>query len=189
MRSDSSECDLTSTKLKPLSMLPRPSWYPHKSYAAESVLCTAGLRRLPQAVSWNHPRPAYGAGRGRHGAHVTTVSARTSRGLGHERGLVNQHHVGARGCSLCCSHDNDGFREWVMQWRLGPSAILSTLCCTRWSKARVKQCADDLRACLQMLVTYPINAMRNMAMLLARTELVYPLHIDFVVSGDLSDIV
>ena len=40
-----------------------------------------------------------------------------------------------------------------------------------------------------MLVTYPINAMRNMAMLLARTELVYPLDIDFVVSSDLSDIV
>ena len=40
-----------------------------------------------------------------------------------------------------------------------------------------------------MLVTYPINAMRNMAMLLARTELVYPLDIDFVVSSDLSDVV
>ena len=40
-----------------------------------------------------------------------------------------------------------------------------------------------------MLITYPINAMRNMAMLLARTELVYPLDIDFVVSSDLSEVV
>ena len=42
---------------------------------------------------------------------------------------------------------------------------------------------------LQMLVTYPINAMRNMAMLLARTELVFPMDIDFVPSRDFSDIV
>ena len=40
-----------------------------------------------------------------------------------------------------------------------------------------------------MLVTYPINAARNMAMLLARTELVFPMDIDFLISRDFSDIV
>ena len=40
-----------------------------------------------------------------------------------------------------------------------------------------------------MLATYPINAARNMAMLLARTELVFPLDIDFLLSRDFSDIV
>ena len=42
---------------------------------------------------------------------------------------------------------------------------------------------------LQMLATYPINAARNMAMLLARTELVFPLDIDLLPSKDFSDIV
>ena len=40
-----------------------------------------------------------------------------------------------------------------------------------------------------MLATYPINAARNMAMLLARTELVFPVDIDFLLSRDFSDIV
>ena len=41
----------------------------------------------------------------------------------------------------------------------------------------------------QMMATYPINAVRNMATLLARTELVLPLDADFLVSSDLNDIV
>ena len=40
-----------------------------------------------------------------------------------------------------------------------------------------------------MLATYPINAGRNMAMLLARTELVFPMDIDLLPSRDFSDIV
>ncbi len=40
-----------------------------------------------------------------------------------------------------------------------------------------------------MMATYPINAVRNMATLLARTELVLPLDADFLVSSDLNDIV
>ena len=42
---------------------------------------------------------------------------------------------------------------------------------------------------LQMMATHPINSMRNMAMLLARTELIMPLDVDLVLSRDLSDIV
>ncbi len=42
---------------------------------------------------------------------------------------------------------------------------------------------------VQMLATYPINAARNMAMLLARTELVFPMDIDLLPSRDFSDIV
>ena len=39
----------------------------------------------------------------------------------------------------------------------------------------------------QMMATYPINAMRNMATLLARTDLVLSLDLDFVVSREFND--
>ena len=40
-----------------------------------------------------------------------------------------------------------------------------------------------------MLATYPYNSVRNMAMLLTRTELIFPVDIDFLPSRDLSNVV
>jgi hypothetical protein len=40
----------------------------------------------------------------------------------------------------------------------------------------------------QMMATYPINAVRNMGTLLARTDLVVSLDLDFVVSREFSDV-
>ena len=42
---------------------------------------------------------------------------------------------------------------------------------------------------LQMTATHPINSVRNMAILLARTELILPVDVDMVPSRDLSDLV
>ncbi len=51
--------------------------------------------------------------------------------------------------------------------------------------------ASDLTSCsmLQMMATHPINSVRNVAILLARTELILPVDVDFFLSSDLSDIV
>jgi len=40
-----------------------------------------------------------------------------------------------------------------------------------------------------MMATHPINSVRNVAILLARTELILPVDVDFFLSSDLSDIV
>ena len=39
-----------------------------------------------------------------------------------------------------------------------------------------------------MMATYPINAVRNMVTLLARTDLILSLDVDFVVSREISDV-
>ncbi len=41
----------------------------------------------------------------------------------------------------------------------------------------------------QMQASYPYNSVRNMAMLLARTELVLLMDIDFLLSRELNDVV
>ena len=48
----------------------------------------------------------------------------------------------------------------------------------------------DWHVCMhQMMAIQPVNSVRNMAMLLARTDLILPLDVDLVVSRDLSRIV